>query len=357
MKGNCYESASICGICDALHLAVGLGGPIDGAADLNVLHPLEVRERYAELPSEFVDENIKGYLGYLDIPLSDSGLTESDRIDNQDNFYVGEGIFLGRKVDVSIWYEGDTPTHVDLKWSEKYVVEDIAKMVSDSVGAELPEVNEYKMELAIPGTDLMISIMNYELFDESSIYIEPTGDPASSSGASSSESEALSAYTSAEELPDGLFNQAAKEAIGMLGKPFESAGLDAASGVSTGSGTTIFYLEGLEFLGEPCEDGHGQPRLVHSDEAISSGQGLPIELFFSYANPLKSNGHEETMDIIEGISEALGLEETLEVDVDYDSSSKMATGVYRTVEIPNAKLSIEVRNTDGSVEITISRMG
>lgn len=338
-------------------LLSGCGGPIDGAADLNVLHPLEVREQYAELPNEFVDENIKGYLGYLDIPLSDSELTEPDRIDNQDNFYVGEGIFLGRKVDVSIWYEGDTPTHVDLKWPEKYVVEDIAKMVSDSVGAELPEANEYEMELAIPGTDLMISIMNYELFDESSIYIKPTGDLTSSSGASSSESEALSTYTSAEGLPDGLFNQAAKEAIGMLGKPFESAGLDAASGVSTGSGTTIFYLEGLEFLGEPCEDGHGQPRLVYSDEAISSGQGLPIELFFSYANPLKSNGHEETMDIIEGISEALGLEETLEVDVDYDSSSKMATGVYRTVEFPNAKLSIEVRNTDGSVEITISLMG
>lgn len=338
-------------------LLSGCGGPGDSTADLNVLHPLEVREQYAELPNEFLDENIKGYLGYLDIPLSDSGLTKSDRIDDQDKFYVGEGIFLGRKVDVSIWYDGDTATHVDLKWPEKYVVEDIAKMVSDAVGAELPEANEYIMDLAIPGTDLVISIMNYELFDESSIYIKPSGDPTSSSGASSSESEALSAYTSAEGLPDGLFNQAAKEAIGMLSKPFESAGLDAASGVSTGSGTTIFYLEGLEFLGEPCEDGHGQPRLVYSDEAVSSGQGLPIELFFSCSNPLSSNGYEETMDIIEGISEALGLEETLEVDVDYDSSSKMATGVYRTVEFPNAKLSIEVRNTDGSVEITIRSMG
>lgn len=339
-------------------LLSGCGGPVGSAADLNVLHPLEVREQYAELPSEFVDENIKGYLGYLDIPLSDSGLTESDRIDDQDNFYVGEGIFLGRKVDVSIWYDGGTATHVDLKWPEKYAVEDIAKMVSDATGAELPEANEYLMELAIPDTDLIVSIMSYELFDESSIYIKPSADTAPSApSTSSTELEVLSTYASVEELPVDLFNQAAKEAISLLGKPFESSGLDANSGVSTGAGTTIFYLDGLKFLGDPCEDGHGRPRLVYSDEAISSGQGLPSELFFSFSNPLNSNGYKETMDIIEGISEALGLEETLKVDVDYDSSSKMATGVYRTVEFPNAKLSIEVRNTDGSVEVTISSIG
>lgn len=164
--------------------------------------------------------------------------------------------------------------------------------------------------------------------------------------------KACGAKVDYSSVPSALMNDEFRKCLTYFGVPYSETGLSVSNAVdNSDAGTYLFYMDGLEFIGEECDDDQGQPRIVYDAEAIESGTGTPNKIFFCYFNALKSNGHKETMDVIEGIEDALGIE--IEVDNDYTSSSKSAIGKYCSVNIPKTDLMIEVTNTDGTVEVEI----
>ena len=76
-------------------------------------------------------------------------------------------------------------------------------------------------------------------------------------------------------------------------------------------------------------------------------------MFFAFANPLKSNGYEETVEMVEDIAEALDISDSGRIDNNYSCSSKLAIGEYATFTFTDLNLTLTVSNTDGSVEIEI----
>ena len=76
-------------------------------------------------------------------------------------------------------------------------------------------------------------------------------------------------------------------------------------------------------------------------------------MFFEIANPLKSNGYKETVEMVEDIAEALDISDEGLIDNNYSSSSKLAIGEYATFTFPNLDLKLTVSNTDGTIEIEI----
>lgn len=159
-------------------------------------------------------------------------------------------------------------------------------------------------------------------------------------------------YTAAD-IPDNLMNAELKNTIALFSKGFLQSGLDITNATTYDNGETyIFYLDSLEFLGDACEDGALQPRIIYSKDAINNN-GMPKMLFFEIANPLKSNGYKETVKIVEDIAEALDISDAGLIDNDYSSSSKWATGKYATFTFPNLNFTLTVSNTDGTVEIEI----
>lgn len=171
----------------------------------------------------------------------------------------------------------------------------------------------------------------------------------------------VNSIKSSLDLPSSLMNDKFKNTLSLLNKPFSKSGLSAANAVETEAGTSIFYLEGLEFLGKSCnraedKSKHGTARIIYETAGVKSGNGTPTKIYFSFSNPLKSNGHTETMEIVNGIAKALGLSTPVKVANDNTSSTTLATGLYCTYVFPNAGFKIEVTNTDGDVEIEILPM-
>lgn len=181
------------------------------------------------------------------------------------------------------------------------------------------------------------------------------GESIPSSSKSKSEKRGVTTVTtinSPSELPDKFMNEAFKSAVGLVNKPFRESGLSMANAEVYGEVVT-FGLDGLEFLGKPCEKDYGKPCISYDLAGVQSGDGLPQAISFSYANPLKSNGHKETMEIIDGIGDALGLKDYISIENDYTDLTKIAVGRYCTVVFPDAGFKMEVRNTDGTVRIEI----
>lgn len=159
-------------------------------------------------------------------------------------------------------------------------------------------------------------------------------------------------YTAAD-IPDNLMNAEFKKNIDLFSKGFLQSGLDITNATTYDNGKTyIFYLEDLEFLGNDCEDGALQPRIIYSEDAINNN-GMPKMLFLEIANPLNSNGYSETVRMVEDIADALDISDIGLIDNDYSSSSKWATGEYATFTFPNLNFTLTVSNTDGTVEIEI----
>jgi len=159
-------------------------------------------------------------------------------------------------------------------------------------------------------------------------------------------------YTAAD-IPNELMNEEFKNAIDLFSKGFSQSGLDITNATTYDDGETfIFYLDSLEFLGDECEDGYFQPRIIYSEYAINNN-GTPNKIFFEIANLLKSNGYEETVEMVGNIAAALDISDSGLIDNDYSSSSKLAVGKYTTFTFPNLGLELTVSNTDGTVEIEI----
>lgn len=158
----------------------------------------------------------------------------------------------------------------------------------------------------------------------------------------------------AADIPDKLMNEEFKSAIDLFSKGFSQSGLNISDATTYNNGETyIFYLDNLEFLGDECEEGsNSSPRIIYDQEAINN-DGTPSKLFLGFANPLKSNGYEETVEMVEDIADALDISDDGLIDNDYSSSSPFATGEYATFTFKNLNLTLSVRNTDGSVDIEI----
>ena len=161
----------------------------------------------------------------------------------------------------------------------------------------------------------------------------------------------------AADIPDALMNDEFKSIIDLFSKGYSQSGLNISNATTYDDGETyIFYLDNLEFLGDECEDGALQPRIIYSKDAIDNN-GIPNKIFFEIANPLKSNGYKETVETVEEIAEALDISDEGLIDNDYSSSSKLAIGEYATFTFPNLSLELTVSNTDGTVEIEIVPVG
>lgn len=155
------------------------------------------------------------------------------------------------------------------------------------------------------------------------------------------------------DIPNTLMNDKFKNVIDLFSKGFSKSGLDISNATKTDAGTYIFYFDDLEFLGDKCEENDSLcPRVIYDQDAINNN-GTPYEMCFAFANPLKSNGYNETVEMIEDIAKALGISNSGLIDNDYSSSSKLATGEYATFTFPNLNLKLTVSNTDGTVEIEI----
>lgn len=155
------------------------------------------------------------------------------------------------------------------------------------------------------------------------------------------------------DIPNELMNEEFKSVIDLFSKGFSQSGLDITNVTTCDDGETyIFYLDNLEFLGDECEDGALQPRIIYNKDAINNN-GTPNKVFFEIANPLKSNGYKETVEMVEDIAEALDISNSGLIDNDYSSSSKLAIGEYATFTFPNLSIELTVSNTDGTVEIEI----
>lgn len=155
------------------------------------------------------------------------------------------------------------------------------------------------------------------------------------------------------DIPNELMNDEFKHVIDLFSKGFSQSGLDISDAIKTDAGTYIFYFKGLEFLGDECEENDSFcPRVIYNQDAINNN-GTPYTICFAFANPLKSNGYKETVEMVEDIADALDISDSGLIDNDYSSSSKWATGEYATFTFPNLSLKLTVSNTDGTVEIEI----
>ncbi len=157
----------------------------------------------------------------------------------------------------------------------------------------------------------------------------------------------------AAEIPDTLMNNEFKNIVSLFSKGYSESGLNISNAESFDGGeTNIFYLEGLEFLGKEPEGGYFSPRIIYSKEAINNN-GTPNMIYLAFSYPRKSNGYEETVEIVEDIAKALGITSEGLIDNDYSSSSKWATGKYATFTFTQLNLELTVSNMQSSVEIEI----
>lgn len=201
--------------------------------------------------------------------------------------------------------------------------------------------------------------LKIECYVEERTYFEWIGEDLEVNNEYSTEEDAdseigvIENIHTATDIPDALMNDEFKNAVDLLSKGFSQSGLDISDATTYDDGETyIFYLDNLEFLGDECDDDYFQPRIIYSGDAINN-DGTPDKLFFEFANPLKSNGYEETVEMVEDITEALDISDAGLIDNDYSSSSKLANGEYATFTFPNLGLELTVSNTDGTVEIEI----
>lgn len=201
--------------------------------------------------------------------------------------------------------------------------------------------------------------LKIECYVEERTYFEWIGEDLEVNNEDSTEEDAdleigvIENIHTATDIPDALMNDEFKSVIELFSKGFSQSGLDISNATTYNDGETyIFYLDNLEFLGDECEDDYFQPRIIYSGDAINN-DGIPNKLYFEFANPLKSNGYEETVEMVEDIAEALDISDDGLIDNDYSSSSKLAIGEYATFTFPNLGLELTVSNTDGTVEIEI----
>ena len=159
-------------------------------------------------------------------------------------------------------------------------------------------------------------------------------------------------YTS-NDIPNELMNNEFKNIIGLFSKSFSETGLDISNAITYDGENYIFYLDNLEFLGDKCEKGSNfTPRIIYNQDAINNN-GYPCKMFFAFANPLKSNGYQETVKMVEDIARVLDISDDGLIDNDYSSSSALAIGKYATFTFTNLNLELTVSNTDGTVDINI----
>lgn len=215
------------------------------------------------------------------------------------------------------------------------------------------EWNEY--EWYTDKLELLFYVDERMYFYETDMYINNSSDTLLDDESNDADLEigvVKNIYTVAD-IPNEIMNDEFKSVIDLFSKGFSQSGLDITNATTYDDGETyVFYLDNLEFLGDKCEDGAFQPRIIYSKDAISNN-GTPNEVFFEIANPLKSNGYKETVEIVEDIADALDISTFGLIDNNYSSSSKLAIGEYATFTFPNLSIKLTVSNTDGTVEIEI----
>lgn len=316
---------------------------------------MAVPAEYEGIPDELIDDNVKSCLTYLVTSQNASGFEESDLLDTYGVTYPGgSGTLLGRDVEIRIWYDSDDDTgelpatYVDLSWPDGFEYTELCEAVIEVLGSDYSERTDTSALIPIPGTDLSVYVVG---FDGNTV--EGINSAYIVRNAAGEEDAALEAYATVDNLPDELGNQAFRDALALLGTPFSESGLDAAAGEETGAGTTIFYLEGIEFVGESEWAGSGRPRIVYETAGVESGTGTPSALILTFFNELDGNGYREALDMVERIADALGYEEVPEIENDYSSTDPWADGTYFTFTFEGIGVTMTVEGSDSRTMVEI----
>lgn len=336
--------------CTCLALA-GCGGSNSDDAPLQPVAE-EQLGAFAEIPDGVMDDRLKGYLAYLGTPFDQTGLDEEDELENG-YYYAGQGEFLGEDCKVHLLFsdvmDDENPlTAIEIVYPEDYDLQELAEELQEDLGVTAARLKSSYIVIPLYDTGYCIHAFP-ESSDGSSIYVEYWIDTEAVE-----EDNALASITSYSDIPGALMNDKFKKALELLDKPFGKSGFSKSDGENTGAGTYIFELAGCKFVGEGFDKNADVPCVVYPTKAVKSGKGAAEEISFEYYTSLSSNGYEETVDLIDDISDALGVD--IEIDNDYNSSSKLAGGTYCTVEFPGVDLQMEVKNRTGYVQVVISKL-
>ena len=281
-------------------------------------------------------------------------LEHSDVYGDSKNLYM-EGEFAGVSGTYSICLDEEQVWRVVFKPDERGKNQE---KIIDAIIDFLGEYKEYDSEW--DSYTWETNTLEIEFYAEENIYFDWIGEDLEVNNEDNTEEDTdleigvVENIHTATDIPAELMNDEFKSVIELFSKGFSQSGLDISNATTYDDGETyIFYLEGLEFLGDECEEGSNfSPRIIYNQDAVNN-DGIPDKMFFAFANPLKSNGYDETVEMVEDIAEALDISDAGLIDNDYSSSSKWATGDYATFTFPNLNLTLTVSNTDGSVEIEI----
>lgn len=314
---------------------------------------LDVPEEYENITDLLIDDSVKSCLAYLVTPQRDSGFTSADRADTHGVSYeAGSGSLVGYKVDIRVWYDeedksGEKPAeYVELLWRQgSFRFDVLGDKIQDVLGSVDSERTSTSRTIPIPLTDLAVYMIGFDGFDGSSIYITRPSEESS---------EELDAYVSAADLPDALGNQGFKNALGLLSAPFSQTGIDPSAGRQTDAGTTIFELDGIEFLGESDWSESNFPRVVYKTEGLQSGEAAAKELVFTFFNHLDGNGYDDAVEMVGRVSDALGLKSTPEIENDYSPSDLLADGTYCTLNFKQAGFTLRVEGSDSFTQVVFT---
>lgn len=280
-------------------------------------------------------------------------LEHSDVYGDSKNLYM-EGEFAGVSGTYSICLDDGQVWRVVFKPDERGENQD---KIIDTIIDFLGEYKEYDSKWNSYTWET--NTLEIEFYAEENIYFDWIGEDLEVNNEDNTEEDAdleigvVENVHTAADIPDALMNDEFKSIVDLFSKGYSDSGLDVSDAETYDDGeTNIFYLEGIEFLGEEPEDGYFSPRIIYSKDAINNN-GTPEMIYLAFSYPRKSNGYEETVEKVEDIAKALGISDDGLIDNDYSSSSKWATGEYATFTFSNLNLKLTVSNMQSSVEIEI----
>ena len=313
----------------------------------------EVPEGTIEESEGIAEKDIKMVENIFSLSHQEIILEHSDVYGDSKNLYM-EGEFAGVSGTYSICLDDGQVWRVVFKPDERGENQD---KIIDTIIDFLGEYKEYDSKWNSYTWET--NTLEIEFYAEENIYFDWIGEDLEVNNEDNTEEDAdleigvVENVHTAADIPDALMNDEFKSIVDLFSKGYSDSGLDVSDAETYDDGeTNIFYLEGIEFLGEEPEDGYFSPRIIYSKDAINNN-GTPEMIYLAFSYPRKSNGYEETVEKVEDIAKALGISDDGLIDNDYSSSSKWATGEYATFTFSNLNLKLTVSNMQSSVEIEI----